>query len=310
MIHPSTMAGPNWFTGSFGTFNPFQQSSSTFFRSTPFAGPQGGFGPGFNPYQNPSFGFGPNTPQIQNMINEIVRQTVPTTLASFGIPTTGFSSPYGFSFPYGFSYTGGFQTPTGSAQFGPSFPGSPWMNPTPGGDWTETIRQATNQAIQNLAQQNPTLFSAFTTPLAGTPGLFGTNPQQNLANVIGQVCYQACQSACQTIYQALAVCVNEAINQQNQMTNTPFGMGYASQNLQNIAAQVCQQACQTTCQTICQAVATTVNESINQQNRTSRPSFANVPGTPFAGTSPAYGFANASSPFASTTGIPAGAGAF
>src|SRR5947209_20587982 len=98
MIHPSTMAGPNWFTGSIGTTNPFQQSSSPLFRNTPFQG--SGFGPGTNPFQNPSFGFGPQTGQIQNTINEVVRQALPSIVASLSTqPGNPFQTP--FSTPFG-----------------------------------------------------------------------------------------------------------------------------------------------------------------------------------------------------------------
>src|SRR5687768_4855125 len=122
MIHPSTMAGPNWFTGNIGTTNPFQQNSSPFFRNTPFQGQQGGFGPGNNPFQSQQFGFGTNTTQMQNPINEIVRQTVPTILASFGIqPSGGFQNLLGQQGQFGSPSPFGFQIPSGPAQFGPQF---------------------------------------------------------------------------------------------------------------------------------------------------------------------------------------------
>src|SRR5215216_3620773 len=85
MIHPSTLAGPNWFTGSFGPNTPFQQNNP-FFRNTPFQGQQGGFGFGTNPFQNPFFGNNPA--QYQNTINEFIRQTVPTAFSNIGFQPT------------------------------------------------------------------------------------------------------------------------------------------------------------------------------------------------------------------------------
>jgi hypothetical protein len=330
MIHPSTMAGPNWFTGTFGANNPFQQTSSAYFRNTPFGGPQGGFGPGSNPFQSQQFGFGTNTSQMQNMINEVIRQTVPTTLASFGIPT-GYQTSFGLS-------TMGYQFPTGPAQFGPQFQTSPWTNFTMNSDWqtqnmiAEIIRQATNQAIQNTFTQNPNLYNTF----GNFQSSFGTNPQQqNIANLVTQVCQQACQSTCQTICQAVFTCVNECLNQTSspyqqsnpfqqsnlfQQTNAfqqtnPFQTNWQQQNLQqqnlwNYALQVCQQACQTTCQTICQAVATSVTETLNQQNRTQNTSFYTMQNTPFRTQTTPFNFSNATSQYATATGTPTGMGAF
>jgi hypothetical protein len=338
------MAGPNWFTGSFGTTNPFQVSSSPFFRNTPFQGFQGGFGPGNSPFQNQPFGISPNTTQIQNTISEIVRQTIPTILASYGFqPTSGFQTSFGFQTPIGFS------SPTSSFQFGSPFSSMPnnynWQNPS---FFTEIIRQATNQAIQNIAQQNPTLFSTgsmgWNQPFTGmgtgfnwTSNTFGINPQQqNLWNFIGQICQQACQQACQTIIQAVTTTASQCINQISQNTQinqsqntpfniaTPFGINpQLQQNLWNLTGQICQQACQQACQTIIQAVTTTANECINQINQTQSGSF-NTQNTPFSTQSTAFSsqntpFSTSNTPFfynnttpqfGFTPGIPTGAGAF
>lgn len=307
MIHPSTMAGPNWYTGTFGTTNPFQQTSSAFFRNTPFGGSQGWFGPGNNPYQTQQFGFGTTMTPIQNMINEVIRQTVPTTLASYGIPT-GYQTSFG-------PVSMGFQNPSGSAQFGPQFQTSPWTNYTMNTDWqnqnmiAEMIRQATNQAIQNTFAQNPTLFNPYGTPVS----TLGTNlQQQNLANTVTQVCQQCCQTACQSICQAVFTCVSECLNQ----TTNPFQQTNATQtnwqqqNLWNFCLQVCQQCCQTTCQTICQAVATCVNECINQQSRGQNIPFSTMQNFPFRSQTTPFSFSNATSQYSPTTGIPTGVGAF
>jgi len=320
MIHPSTMAGPNWFTGSYGATNPFQQTSSAFFRNTPFGGPQGGFGPGNNPFQTQQFGFGTYSTPMQNMINEVIRQTVPTTLASFGIPT-GYQTSFGPS-------SMGFQFPTGPAQFGPQFQTSAWNAFTMNPDWqnqnwqnqsmvAEMIRQVTNQAIQNTLAQNPMLFSLYGNPMSN----IGTNPQQqNLANTITQVCQQCCQMACQSIYQAVFTCVSECLNQTNspfQQTN-PNQTNWQQQNLWNYCLQVCQTAFQTTCQTICQAVATCVNECLSQQNRAQSTQFSMMQNNPFSTmqnnpfrtqTTP-FNYSNVTSQYGATTGIPTGAGAF
>jgi hypothetical protein len=215
MIHPSNMAGPNWFTGSFGTTNPFQQANTPFFRSTPFLGSQGGYGPG----SNLSFGIGTNPSQIQNTINEITRQTIPTVLSSFGLqPNLGYQTPFGFSSPTG-------------------FPNAPWstLNPMTG-DWqnniNEMIRQTTNQAFQSAWQQTAPFSGMGTSPFTGTPGTLGTNwQQQNLGNYIAQVCQQACQQTCQTLCQAVITAANVALSAQTQTQgtlfntqNTPFGI--------------------------------------------------------------------------------------
>jgi len=296
MIHPSTMAGPNWFTGSFGSTNPFQQSSFPFIRNTQFLGTPGGFGPGNNLFQSQPFGIG--TIPLQNMLTEIIRQTVPNTLASFGLqPTSGLPTGFGFQAPLGF------QTPTGIGQFGPQFQSTPWTGINPLADWqtqgflTEIIRQTTNQALQNMGQQFPTFLGLGTSP-------FGTNlQQQNLPSFIGQICQQACQQICQTLIQAVTVTCSECLNQQTQ-TTPGFNLNrqQQQQNLTNVIAQVCQQACLQCCQTLCQAVAICCSETLNQQTRIPTTSFFNTQTTPFT--------FNTTSPFGATPGIPTGAGAF
>jgi hypothetical protein len=303
MIHPSTMAGQNWFTGTFGATNPFQQTSSAYFRNTPFTGTPFGFGPGTNPFQNPTYGFGANPTQpFQNLISEVIRQTVPTTLASYGF-ANGFTTPGGFS-PIGYQY----QTPTWSTQFGPQFPTTPGTTFTMNQDWqnqnflTEMIRQVTNQAIQNTFAQNPTFFNTFNTPTGG----FGGNPQQNLGNVITQIAQQCCQTACQTICQGIITCANECLNQ----PNNPIQTNWQQQNLWNFCLQVCQQCCQSTCQTICQGIIACVNECLNQQNRTQANPFFNTQNIPFRGQTTPFSFSNTPSPYGTPSGIPTGIGAF
>jgi hypothetical protein len=228
MIHPSTMAGNNWTTGSFGTTNPFQQSSMPFLRTMSFPGPQATFGPGSIPFQNHPFGT--NTMQMQDTINEIVRQTIPRVLANCGIPTSfGVPTPFGFQTPigqqgqFGFQTPFAFQTPT---QFGTPFQTTPWMNPNPGyGDWQtqnmlqEVVRQATIQAVQNAYQQNPYQlsqgFQSPTQPILGPQSFYGGpwQQQQSLNNLIGQVC------------QAVAASVIECLSQPNQIQNPLYSMG-------------------------------------------------------------------------------------
>jgi len=257
MIHPSTMAGPNWFTGSFGTTNPFQQNTS-FFRNTPLGGQQGGFGPGNTPFQSQPFGFGTNTMQLQNTISEIVRQTVPTILANCGIQPNNLQSTFGFQTginptQFGLSTPFGFQTPTGPAQFGPQFQTSPWINPSAIGTEYQTqiqnqiqnqtyiaelIRQATNQAIQNVMQQNPNMFTqgiswqtSTAQPYSGI-GMTGfTGPQNTFTTNLQQQQQQQQQSfwnfvsqVCQTVAQ----CVVGSLTQQHQPQNTPFNLNIGS----------------------------------------------------------------------------------
>jgi hypothetical protein len=326
------MAGPNWFTGSFGMTNPFQTNNSPFFRNTPFQGFQGGFGPGNTTFQNQPFGISPNTTQFQNTINEIVRQTIPTILASYGFqPTSGFQTSFGSQTPIGLS------SPMSSFQFGSPFASTPnnnWQNPS---YFTEMIRQATNQAIQNLTQQNPAMFTTgslgWNQPFSGTgtgfnwtSNAFGISQQQqqqqNLSNAVGQICLQACQQTCQTIIQAVTACASQCISQMSQSQNTPFGITQQQQNLWNITGQICQQACQQACQTIVQAVTTCANECISQINQTQSGAF-NPQSIPFSTQSTAFSpqntpFTTSSTPFLFNTtpqfgftpGIPTGAGAF
>jgi len=310
MIHPSTLAGPNWFTGSFGTNNPFQQNTSPFFRNTPFQGQQGGFGFGTNPFQgqqgsfgfgtnpfqNPSFGFGNNPAQFQNTVNEFIRQTVPTPFSNYGFqPTNGFQSPTGNW------NTTGFQAPTNPWSFGTQFQNTPFNNWQTQGLFTELIRQTTNQVMQSFPQFNGTgTFQG--TNWQNNPN-FGTNPQQqNLWSTCAQICQQTCYATCQTVCQAIVTCATECINQQNTaFTTNP-------QSIWNTCVQICQQACQQVCQTICQSVITGAVTTINQQNpsfnfNTQNTPFFNPQNTPFNfnTTAPQYSF---------TPGIPTGAGAF
>jgi len=249
MIHPSTMAGPNWFTGSFGTTSPFQQNSSSFFRNTPFGG--GGPGPANNPFQSLSFGFNSNPTQMQNTINEIVRQTVPTILANFGMTQGSFGfqtqqAPFGFQTPFNF------QTPTGPAQYGPQFTNSSW-----GTDWqsqiqnqfqnqfqnqnflAEVIRQSTNQAIQNLMQQNPNAFGQGISGIGTTPfaaNAFNTNWQQQVQQLQQQQIQQLQQQQQQQSFwntvsqvcQTVAACVIACLTPQNQIQSTPFNINTGS----------------------------------------------------------------------------------
>jgi hypothetical protein len=221
MIHPSTMAGPNWFSANLGTTNPFQQSTTPFFRTSPYQGSQGGYGLGNTPFQTQPFAWGTNTMQMQmqNTINEIVRQTVPRVLASCGIQTSAsFQTPFGF------------QSPGGPGPFGQQFQASPWTSQIPIynqppnlGDWQsqialqELIRQTTNQAIQHVTQQNPSLLAQW------SQGPYGLNwqqqqqlqqqQQQNLWNLVGQVC------------QAVTASVIDCLTQSNSMQGTSFNIG-------------------------------------------------------------------------------------
>jgi len=287
MIHPSTMAGPNWFTGSFGTINPFQQNTSAFSR-TPYQGMQPGFGTGTTPFQSQPYGLGTQTLQLQNTINEIVRQVVPTILASTGFsPTNGFQTPFGQQGQFGFQTPFAFQTPTGPAQFGPQYPFN-----TGQGDWqtqnylNEVIRQSTNQAIQNMFQQTPNTQFQTTfglgTAFGATPTMFGQNiQQQNLTNVVAQACTQCCQQVCQTIVSCVTACL-----QQTPTQGTITGP----------IAQICQQACVVCCQQVCQTLVACVTACLQQQQQ------QQTQGTPFN--------LNNTSQYGVTSGIPTGAGAF
>jgi hypothetical protein len=273
MIHPSTMAGPTWFTGSFGTTNPFQQSGSPFFRNPQFQNQQSGFWPGNHPFQssqtgfgfasnpfpNPTFGIGTNTTQMQNTINEIVRQTIPTVLASFGFqPGNTFQSPFGQQTPFG-------------TQFRNVFPNNPFTDWQTQNTIMEITRQATNQAIQNVLQQNPNaftqnswgqnqpFFSFGTTSFTGASNPFETATQQQIiGNIVAQACQQACWQVCQTIAQTATTCIQACLAQQNQTFTSPF-------------------------QTF---------------------------STPFQTPNQPFNFNNTTSQFGVTTGIPTGAGAF
>jgi len=292
MIHPSTLAGPNWFTGSFGPNTPFQQNNNPFFRNTPFQGQQGGFGFGTNPFQTPFLGNNPA--QYQNSINEFIRQTVPTAFSNPGFqPTNGFQTP-----TVGWN-TSGFQTPANTWTFGNQFQNTPFNNWQTQSFFTELIRQTTNQVLQSFPQFNQTSYFQGTN-WQNNPN-FGTNPQQQqLWNTCAQICQQTCYSSCQTVCQAIVTCAIECINQQQ---STPFNPNY-QQNIQNIwntCVQICQQACQQVCQTICQSVITCAVTSTNQQQNT--PFNFTTQNTPFN--------VNTSAPqYSFTPGIPTGAGAF
>jgi len=333
MIHPSTLAGPNWFTGNFGTTNPFQQNTTPFFRNTPFQGQQGGFGYGNNPFQNtsfgfgnnpfqnPNFGFGNNTPQFQNTISEIIRQTVPTTFAN-----VGFQPSNGFQTPTGNWNTNGFQTPNNTWSFGTQSQNTPFVTNTPfNNNWqiqnlfNEMIRQSTNQAIQSFPQFGSTGFFQGTT-WQNNPN-FGTQQQQNFWNTCYQICQQTCFWACQTTCQAIMTTCFEGFNQQN----TPFNTTNPH-NIWNTCLQICQQACQQICQTVCQAVITCaftcINEqntafSFNQQNTPFNTNTTNTPfnfnnqNTPFFNPqNTPFNFNTSAPQFSFTPGIPTGAGAF
>jgi hypothetical protein len=253
MIHPSTMAGPTGLNTGFGTTNPFQQNLSTFIRNTPFQ--TSGFGPGTTPFQSPPFGFGNQGAQVQNTINEIVRQTIPTVLANYGISPTGtFQSQFGFPTTFGFPQTIG-STPFGQQQFQP---GDMFQNQ---GFFTELIRQSTNQALQNLTQQNPYLYSQGNqgTPFFGTPNTFGTSQQQQqYLNQVAQCCQQVAQCTAQNLLQC--------------------GLG---QN-PTFVAQCCQAVVATLSQCLLQANPTQIQSaSFNAPfNLNNTPQFGVTPGIP------------------------------
>lgn len=276
MIHPSTMAGPNWLTGSIGTTNPFQQNAS-FFRNTPFGGQQGGFGPGNNPFQTQPFGFGSHTTQMQNPINEIVRQVIPNVLASCGINPSMLQSPIGFQ-SLGQQTPFGSQIPIGPVPFGPQFTSTPWtgLNPT-GMDWqhqiqnpqivAEVVRQVTNQVVQSLAQQTQNPF---------TQSAFGQNPGFQPFSTLGTSQFGMTPSPFM------------GISPQIQ----PFQQQQQPQQLQQLQQQ--QQFWNLISQ-VCQATAAAVIASLQQQQQLQNAPF-NINSTP--------------SPFGVSPGIPAGVGAF
>jgi len=251
MIHPSTLAGPTGLTAGFGTPNPFQQNISPFIRSTPFQ--TSGFGPGTTPFQNQPFGFGNQGAQVQNTINEIVRQTIPNVLANYGIQPTGtFQNQFGFPTNFGFPQTNG-STPFGPTQFQP---GDPFQNQ---GFISELIRQSTTQALQNLGQQTP-FFNGQgtfgpTQQFFGPQNTFGINPQQQqqqqYLSQVAQCCQQVAQctaqnllqcglgqnpgfvaQCCQAVTSCLAQCLLQfSPTQQIQSTgfNVPFNLNNTSQ---------------------------------------------------------------------------------
>jgi len=268
MIHPSTMAGPTGLTAGFGTTNPFQQNLSPFIRSTPFQ--TSGFGPGTTPFQSQPFGFGNQGAQVQNTINEIVRQTIPSVLANYGIqPNGSFQSQFGFPTSFGTPGSFGLQTPFGSQQslgatpFGQQFqPGDPFQNQ---GFFSELIRQSTTQALQNLTQQNPFLFgqgnlgpnqSSF-----GTPNTFGIPQQQQQQQYLNQVA-QCCQQVTSCLTQALVQC------------------GLA-QNA-NFVAQCCQQVISSLAQCLLQFGPTQIQSAAFSApfNLNNTPQFGVTPGIP------------------------------
>jgi len=252
MIHPSTMAGPTGLTAGFGTTNPFQQNLSPFIRSTPFQ--TSGFGPGTTPFQSQPFGFGNQGAQVQNTINEIVRQTIPSVLANYGIPPTG-----SFQSQIGFPTTFGFQQTLGNTPFGLQFqPGDVFQNQ---GFVTELIRQSTNQALQNLTQQNPLLFGQGTLgpnqSFFGTPNTLGISQQQYL-NQVAQCCQQATQ------------CVAQAIVQCGLAQNATF------------VAQCCQQVASCLAQCLLQFGPTQIQSAAFSApfNLNNTPQFGVTPGIP------------------------------
>lgn len=276
MIHPSTMAGPTWFPGSFGTTNPFQQNTQQLFRSTPFQGPQVGFGIGTTPFQGQP---------IQSAIDQIVRQTLPGFLGNIGIqPTVPFQSPIGFQTPVGLQGQFGIPSPFG-------IPGvTDFQNPQAQGYALELVRQVTNQALQNLYQQSPTPYGQpflglGTTPFTGVLNQFGGGPQQEqqrqFLNFVCQVC------------NIVAACCEACLVQQTQ-TQGVYGGFSPQQEQQRQFLNLCCQVCRTvaTCCQIC-LVQLSQGQSVP----------LNVLNTPFATN-------NITSQFGVTPGIPAGVGAF
>jgi hypothetical protein len=291
MIHPSTMAGPNWLGSSFGTTNPFQQNLSPF-RSTPFQGST--FGPGTIPFQTQPFGFGPQSWPIQNTINEITRQVLPTLLANYGISpslltnTLAFQTPFGPQAQFGLQSAFGFPQTPGITPFTPFQNGfgdfqNVLQNPT---IVAELARQSANMALQTIGQQFPgqifqnafgqpitgfgtltglgTPFTTLGTSPFGTQGLFGIQPQQQFLSALAQCC------------QAAASCVGQCLVQFCQ-----------SQGIQVNPTLVAQ---------CCQTVATCVAQCLTQLAQgQSTPLNTNLNSTAQFGVSP---------------GVPAGAGAF
>jgi len=256
MIHPSTMAGPTGLNAGFGTTNPFQQNLSPFIRSTPFQ--TSGFGPGTTPFQSQPFGFGNQGPQVQNTINEIVRQTIPSVLANYGMQPNG-----SFQSQFGFPTNLGFQQTLGNTPFGLQFqPGDPFQNQ---GFFTELIRQSTNQALQNLTQQSPFLFGqgnlGSNQTFFGTPNTFGISQQQQQQQYLNQVA-QCCQQVTSCLTQALVQC------------------GLA-QNA-NFVAQCCQQVISCLAQNLLQFGQTQIQSAAFSApfNLNNTPQFGVTPGIP------------------------------
>jgi len=249
MIHPSTMAGTNWFTTGVGTTNPFQQSGSPIFRSTPFQG--SGIGPGTNPFQSQQFGT--QTAQIQNTINEVLRQAFPSILASLGsLPGYGFqntltsSGPFGQQGPFGFqTFTSpqgqlGVQTPfTTQGQMGFQTPiGVPGQLglQTPIGVPGQLGLQ-TPMGLQGLLGiQNPFGSQMLAGPAQFQTGYWDQNPLQN-PNTFWELVRQSTNLTLQSLNQ--------------QIPGLSQGLlGQGQTPLQNVVAQVCQTLAYACCYTV------------------------------------------------------------
>jgi hypothetical protein len=285
MIHPSTMAGPNWLGNSFGT-TPFSQNLSLF-RSTPFQGST--FAPGTNQFPT-SFGFGPQQSwPIQNTINEITRQVLPTVLANYGFSPNlltnalPFQTPFGPQGQFGLQGAIGYPQTLGLTPFGTPFQNgfgdfqTVLQNPTL---LAELARQSTNLALQTIGQQVPGQFfpNAFGQPTTGfgtltglgtpftatgmssfgTPGLFGIQPQQQLLNTIAQVC------------QNVTSCVGQCLVQFCQSQGIPFNPSIVAQCCQTVATCVAQCLVQ-----MAQGQSTPLNTNLS-----STPQFSVSPGIP------------------------------
>jgi hypothetical protein len=302
MIHPSTMAGPNLFTAGFGTTNPFQQNNSPFFRNNPF---QGGFGPGNNPFQGQAFGLGNQNAQIQNTVNEILRQSLPSIIASYnGLQNGTSQTPFTFGTPFGSQGQFGFQSslnpqstfglqnafnPQGTlgfqSAFGPQgqfglqnpFVGQTQFGTTPYGNTFQTgfgdqnPLQNPNTFNQLVQQATNTTLQCLNQQIPGliSQGLTGQT-QGNIQNTVAQVC-QAVASCC-------CYCVAACL--------TPV---YQGQNPQAFVSFVVQ-ACTTVALACCLCTA----QALLSSNQTQ--------GVPFN--------LNTNSPFGTPIGIPTGVGAF
>jgi len=253
MIHPSNMAGTNWFTSGIGTTNPFQQSGSPFFRSTPFQG--SGIGPGNNPFQSQQFGT--QTAQIQNTINEVLRQAFPSILASLGgLPGYGLqnmitsSGPFGQQGPLGFPT---FTSPQGQLGFQTPFntPGQMGFQ-TPIGVPGQLGLQTPFGPQGLLGMQNPIGLqgllgaqSPFGSQTLTGPAQFGTQSQtgswdpnslQN-PNTFWELVRQSTNLTLQSLSQ--------------QIPGLSQGLlGQGQTPLQNVIGQVCQTLAYTSCYTV------------------------------------------------------------